>query len=153
MRTPKSDLIRAVPLAAALSLLSAAALGQPAIEESDSTNGFSLFSKVDIYYKPVSGQSVEALALERAIRNELEQSRDLNLVTAPAATSAMQIDGPLGISHSADHTKIAITYELTPLRGEPRGYTASCKTGEVEKCAEVVVRRAERLARDGVRTR
>jgi hypothetical protein len=103
--------------------------------------------KTQIYYRPTNSQDVDMIALGDLVRQAIDDSRELEL-TPSQGDGIFELDGPLKITKDAARTKMTVTYEIAPGRGTERSYTATCAVTQMERCADAMVLRAERTARE-----
>lgn len=140
----------ALCLAGVLVLAAPSAFGQSGVAIDENTNPFGNdFPEAPTYYKPAGGDSPEAVELTRLIRDALETSRQLDQIDV-YDREAMEIEAPLTVVKSTDGKKVTITFDVTPARGTDRSFKADCPTTQLDRCADAVIRRAERVARETI---
>jgi hypothetical protein len=103
--------------------------------------------KTQIYYRPTNSQDVDMIALGDLVRQAIDDSRELEL-TPNQGDGIFELDGPLKITKDAAGKKMSVTYEISPGRGTERAYTATCAVTRMDSCADAMVLRAERAARE-----
>lgn len=133
----------------ALYLLAVVGLGAPAaygqtLSPLDGLN--SVGTEPAVFLRPISGQSIEALAMARLIVDALETSRELNRVDVPGE-DVMQLEAPMKLTRRANSTAISVTYEIWPIRGLEQSFSTTCPADQPERCVESIILRTERMAR------
>jgi hypothetical protein len=101
--------------------------------------------EVAVFLRPISGQSVEVLAMSRLLVDAVETSRTLNRVDI-LGNSTMQLEAPTTLTRRANGAEVLVTYEVWPIRGLEQRFSTSCPADQPERCVEDIVRRTERMA-------
>jgi hypothetical protein len=61
----------------------------------------------------------------------------------------MEIQAPVDMIKETDGKRVKVSYEITPKDSDNANtYTTTCSTTQLDRCAEAIVLRAERLARE-----
>jgi hypothetical protein len=101
----------------------------------------------DYYFRAGMGADTDAVGLIDMITRALEKSRSLHRQDAPD-DATIEVEAPIKFNKEADG-RVTITFEVTPPAGSgSRPYTASCKITQLDRCADAVVLRTERIARE-----
>ena len=140
---------RTLCLTAAFALTATAAFGQPMdgnilADISPDRLGTS------VVFREVSGGTTEAAGLIDLVRRALDKSRSLHLVPVRVPKS-MEVQAPLSMIKDASGKRVTVTYDVSPPNdagGGGRVYSVTCTTTQLDRCAEDIARRAERVARE-----
>jgi hypothetical protein len=99
-------------------------------------------------YLRSSAADGDSAALADMITHALDRSRSLHLVAA-RIENTMEIQAPVSMITEADGKRVKVTYEITPPDGDnAQTYTTTCATTQLDRCADAIVLKAERLARE-----
>lgn len=124
--------------------LSATAAHAQTLSPLDGQN--SVGSEAAVFLRPVSGQSVQALAMFRLMEDALETSRELNRVDI-AGENVMQLEAPVALARMAGSANMSVTYVIWPVRGLDQTFSTTCVADQLDRCAEKIVQHMERMAR------
>jgi hypothetical protein len=126
-------------LTVAFALAGTAAFGQDQLERQGH----------DVYFRPGAAATTDAVGLVDQITRALDKSRSLHRVDV-VNDDALEVEAPIKFDKDASG-RVTITFEVTPPTSGASGgrtYTATCKNTQMERCADAVVLRAERLGRE-----
>ena len=126
---------RLLCLTAAFGLIATCAFGQEGMQG------------MEVSFKDMSTADKDSAALVDVIVRALDKSRDLHLVPT-VGDEVMQVAAPVSVVKEADGARLSVRYEITPPRGSGREFTATCAPTQLQRCADTIVQRAERLARE-----
>jgi hypothetical protein len=128
-------------LTAAFGLVATAALGQEPVDRDYRQLG------TNIYFRS-SAADIDSTALADQVTRALDKSRYLHLVSAPGEHT-IEVQAPVSMIKEADGKRVKVTYEVTPPDGDnAQTYTTTCTTTQLDRCADTIVVRAERIARE-----
>jgi hypothetical protein len=100
-----------------------------------------------VYFRS-AGADADSAALADLITRALDKSRTLHLVATPNEET-MEVQAPVSMIKEADGKRVKVTYEVTPPNGgTSRIYTTTCTVTQLDRCADAVAVRVERMARE-----
>jgi hypothetical protein len=122
-------------------LLATTAFGQEPVDRDYRQLG------TNVYFRS-SAADADSSALADMVNRELEKSRYLHIVSAPGEHT-IEVQAPVSMIKEADGKRVKVSYEVTPPDGDnAQTYTTTCTTTQLDRCAEAIVIRTERLARE-----
>lgn len=135
-------------LAAAVSLVATAAFAQADSPRKsfDVGSGRGL-SRTDIVFLPGAGEAPEIEAITKAVRNELERSRQLEPRYVDDDSKA-KLAVPVGLAKDASGEKLIVAFQLTTARRLTERQEVTCAVNKPANCARDIVTRAEKFIRD-----
>jgi hypothetical protein len=102
---------------------------------------------MQVYFRS-AGADADSAALADLITRALDKSRVLHLVPTPDDEDTMEVQAPISMITEGGK-RVKMTYEVTPPKGgTARVYTATCTTTQLDRCADAVAIRVERIARE-----
>lgn len=138
---------RTLLVAAALALTATSAFAQEMPPLPDATLGKQVYLR-----EGRASTSTETTGLVDLITRALDRSRILHLVPAIMdPDDTIEVEAPQTFVKSADGKRVTVTYEVTPPRGESGGgrtFTTTCAITQLDRCADAIAQRAERIARE-----
>ena len=106
---------------------------------------------MSIVFRDVGGSTAEAAGFIELMKRTLEKSRVLHLVPVNVPGS-MELQAPLSMVKDASGARVTVKYEVTPPDdmggGGTRTYSVTCASTQLDRCADDIARRAERVARE-----
>lgn len=133
-------------IAAALTLLGTPAFGQ-------SQQGVFMFAPLgtQVYLREGKGAGADATGFFDMVTRAIDRSRILHLVPSTGGgDKTMEIEAPITFVKTADGLRVTVTYEVTASTGQAgQMYSASCAATQLDRCAQDIAQRAERLGRRG----
>ena len=102
---------------------------------------------MNVVYRDTGNSEQESRALAEMITRTLDKSRYLHLVPV-LDDESMELEAPRELVKDAASTRVTVRYEVTPPRGTGREFTANCTSTHLQRCADLIVQRLERLARE-----
>ena len=128
---------RMLCIAAGFSLIATAAFGQ-FID--------TMQQGMQVAYRDTGNGDAESRALADMITRALDKSRYVH-PTPVLNEGAMELEAPRSLVKE-DGGRVTVRYEVTPPRGSGREFSATCTATQLQRCADQIVQRLERLARE-----
>jgi hypothetical protein len=139
----RENAMKVICTALLISLAATAAFGQGA-QITPVPNGM---LGTNVYLRSSSADG-DSAALADLVTRALDKSRSLHLVAA-RIENTMEVQAPVSMITEADGKRVKVTYEVTPPDGDnSQTFTTTCAITQLDRCAEAIALRAERIARE-----
>ena len=133
-----------------LCLTAAFALAAPAaFAQMIDTAPPNLMLGMNVYLRS-SGSDAESASIADLVGRALEKSRILHLVAAPIEDT-MVVEAPVDVIKESDGKRLKVTFRVTPKNStDTSTHITTCAITQMERCADAIAQRAERIARENL---